>query len=182
MKTLTLTNVKKNLGLVTMALVAVLAMTGCGSKKSNNNINNGYGAFPPGCTTNCVGGSPLFSALGSSGYEDIALHIVGQNNGSASYYGPVQAHGTISIRQPMSLCQTYPGQVAQLTTVQGGQWQGQSLVSPMVLQGNGITLVIEQAYVNAAPAQIGVDGYSYGYRLVVTRGYINSQACSLRTN
>lgn len=178
MKTLTATQkISKFFSLSITALVAVIAMTGCGKKSNNNNVVNGYGVGQY-CTTGCSGGNALIaSAFGTSQLEDFYVNFVGvsaTNPYQSNYQGQVTAQGIILVNaNSAATCGIAQGRYS-LQTTQPGAWQGASIVSPIVtvaspMDPNGlqpVQMVFSQyMYVSQSVSRSGPDGQQYAYRL-----------------
>ncbi len=150
MKTITLTQVTAALKYSLTALVATIALVGCG-KSSTNNVNpynNGF--IAPGiCTQGCInGGSVNVSAFGQNRYSGVQIQVQffgqgSQNYGSSNgaYYGPVAVQGQVMVQSDLySVCGVYRGQALQITTIQQGQWSGTSIFENIHVQlSNGMT-------------------------------------------
>lgn len=152
------------------ALVAVIAMTGCG-KSSNNNpnngvINNGWGFGA--CTTGCVNsGSVNVSAMGRNEYSGITLQIqfIGQQStgsygsSTGSYYGPVQAQGTLTVQTQMyQQCGLPAGSYS--VSSQQGTWQGTSIFQNIVLQSSSGVQIQMQGWTKTSASTGGIYGMS----------------------
>jgi hypothetical protein len=158
MKTLTqVQKYSKTLVQIATALVAVIAMTGCGKKSNNQNVVNPWGYGQPGCTTGCVGGPNGGGGLNvmSLGRNDSAgvylqVQFIGQQQSQGgqanTYYGVAQAQGQITVQSGMyQSCGLPPGNYQVSGQV---QWQGTSIFSgqlvvnspygqvPMPIQGS----------------------------------------------
>ena len=195
MKALTVTQkISKYFSLSVTALVAVLAMTGCGSKSNNNNggiVNGGFGAYP--CTQGCTGGNALIaSATATSGLEDLYVHFTGNTATSTPYQtmyngqASIQGFMLVNVDSPMT-CGLVRGQYT-IQPAQPGAMQGASVVSTIYAIATGPTQVqmefTPRLWLYSSTSRIGPDGQQYGYRMggtIVVRGQ-QGQACAIEIN
>lgn len=169
MKTITLTQVTNALKYSITALVAVIALTGCGSRSNNNAVNgwnNGWNNIGQ-CFQNCVnGGSVNVMATARNEMSGVFLQIqfIGQQGAqsgtSGSYYGPVQAQGTLSLQSNLyAQCGLPMGQYS-IQTIQPGQWQGTSIFQNLVLQSNMGGQIYMSGYIKTSATSGGTYGMS----------------------
>lgn len=173
----------KTLNLALTALIAVVAMTGCGKNNDSNNgplVNQsclngacGGGIYPGGT------GAPLAIAVGTSQTrtEQMGLQFNLMSAQAGHSGGSVTAQGVLDVAAPSQLCGLLPGRYT-VSTQQPGIMSGSATINQLVLVAQGPTqvqIVVPQIQINYGIQAIGQDGTQYSSTMYV-QAYVNPQS------